>query len=325
MNKNIEYILEVEKLTKSFVVEKSLFGLSKKQVKVVEDVSFKIKKGEVFGIVGESGCGKSTTAKLIMKLLEADTGTVKYKDKDILNLNNRELQNMRKDLQIVFQDPFSSLHPRMKIYDLIAEPLIIHGIKSKEKIMEKVHNIAVLVGINIESLNKFPHEFSGGQRQRIAIARALILNPKILICDEAVSALDVSVQNQIINLFNDIKKQMDLTYLFISHDLSVIKYISDRICVMYLGKIVEIGTKNDIFQNSKHPYTNLLMSSILTLDNTVNPLFKNTLGEVLDYKELGNGCRFYKRCSKATEICQKVEPNMIKNDEEHFVACHLYK
>jgi oligopeptide/dipeptide ABC transporter ATP-binding protein len=323
--KNEETILKVRNLEKSFVLDNGYFGIGKKYMKVIDDLSFELKKGEVLGLVGESGCGKSTTARLVLRLLEADGGAVYFKGEDILKLKSGELRKLRSKLQIVFQDPFSSLNPRMKVFDLIAEPLRHHQSLNRDEIKDRVLEVIETVGLQEHALYKYPHEFSGGQRQRIAIARALILKPDIIVCDEAVSALDVSIQNQILNLFKSIKKSMGITYLFISHDLSVVNYISDRVCVMYLGEIAEMGTSDDIFKSSKHPYTELLMKSILKPNPSLNQDLGEIEGEVPSYESNIAGCKFYGRCKYSKAICRDSKPKLDMYKDEHYVACHMYK
>lgn len=323
--KNEETILKVRNLEKSFVLDNGYFGIGKKYMKVIDDLSFELKKGEVLGLVGESGCGKSTTARLVLRLLEADGGEVYFKGEDILKLKSEEMRKLRSKLQIVFQDPFSSLNPRMKVFDLIAEPLRHHQSLKRDEIKDRVLEVIETVGLQEHALYKYPHEFSGGQRQRIAIARALILKPDIIVCDEAVSALDVSIQNQILNLFKSIKKSMGITYLFISHDLSVVNYISDRVCVMYLGEIVEMGTSDDIFKSSKHPYTELLMKSILKPNPRLNQDLGKIEGEVPSYESNIAGCKFYGRCKYSKAICRASKPKLDMYKDEHYVACHMYK
>jgi len=263
----MDNILEVSSLKKYFPIKKGLFKKNVAYVKAVNDISFKVKKGETLGVVGESGCGKSTLGKTIIGLLKPNEGNVKYKiNGNLTKINDVTDKKIRKkinqEIQIIFQDPFSSLHPKMTVKDIISEPLDIHNIGTKENRLNKVKNLMEKVSLSSYQINRYPHEFSGGQRQRISIARALALNPNLIICDEPVSALDVSVQAQIMNLFSDLQKQFNLTYIFIAHDLSVIEYISDRVLVMYLGKIVEIGESNDIYTNPRHPYTEALLSSI---------------------------------------------------------------
>ena len=255
-------LLEVNNLKKHFPITKGFFQKVTGQVKAVEGISFNIKSGQTLGLVGESGCGKTTTGNLIMNLIKPTNGQIFFENKDILLMNKKEQKNIYRDLQMIFQDPFGSLHPRMTVEKLVSEPLFIHKILSKEKIKERVLELIELVGLKSEHLKRYPHEFSGGQRQRIGIARAISLNPKLLIADEPVSALDVSIQAQVINLLIELQEKLNLSYLFISHDLSVIEHVSDDVAVMYLGKIVEYGNRHQIFNSPKHPYTQALLSAI---------------------------------------------------------------
>jgi oligopeptide transport system ATP-binding protein len=276
------------------------------------------------GLVGESGCGKSTTAMTILRLEEPTGGDILFQGKNIAKIKKGQMRKYRKDLQVIFQDPYSSLDPRMKVRNIIAEGLAAHNIYNFKKRYQKVGDLLEKVGIVPEYMDRFPHEFSGGQRQRIGIARALALDPKMIICDEAVSALDVSIRSQIINLFKDLQEEFNLTYLFIAHDLSVIKYISDRVAVMYLGKIVEIASKEIFFKNTLHPYAQALVSAV----PVPNPDFKKKRiilqGDVPSPANPPKGCRFHPRCPKAMEICSREEPLLREIEKKHFVACHLY-
>jgi len=317
-------LISIKNLVKYFPIKKGVFRNTVGWVKAVDDVSFDIYSGETLGLVGESGCGKSTTAMTILRLEEPTGGDIVYQGKNLAKISKNNMRKYRKDLQIIFQDPYSSLDPRMKIKDIIAEGLAAHHILNKKKRYKKVAEILERVGIVPEYMERFPHEFSGGQRQRIGIARALALDPKIIICDEAVSALDVSIRSQIINLFKELQREFHLTYLFIAHDLSVIKYISDRVAVMYLGKIVEIAPKDIFFQNTLHPYAQALVSAV----PVPNPDFKKKRiilkGDVPSPANPPEGCRFHPRCSKAMDICSKKEPLLKEIEKNHFVACHLY-
>lgn len=312
---------------KNLFVEYKSKGVLKKEQKVfaVNNLSLNIKQGEILSIAGESGCGKSTLAKAVLKLVDTkegemyyDTGNGKY---DIINLANKELKDFRHNAQIIFQNPYSSLNPKMKIYDILKEPLIINEKHLKpEEMHERIVNTIKQVGLDENVLSLYPHEFSGGQRQRIAIARALILNPRFIVADEPVSALDVSIQAQIINLLNELKSKFNLTFLFISHDLNVIKYLSDRVAIMYLGEIVELGTSEDIFNTPKHPYTEALLSA-----NPGNSKEKIILkGDLPSPTNLPSGCKFHTRCPKAMEICKTVMPGKTVFSETHFTHCHLY-
>ena len=295
-------------------------------VKAVSGISLDVKEGETLGLVGESGCGKSTTAKALIQLPPPDSGTVHYKGEDLTQLDAESLRQARTDLQIIFQDPISSLNPRRKIGDVVAEPLKVWGPSDSASQVEKVNAMLEAVGINPDDArDKRPHEFSGGQCQRISIARALVLNPQVIICDEPVSALDVSVQSQILNLFVELQKEFGLSYLFISHDLSVIRYISDRVGVMYLGKLVEVGTCDSIFRTPRHPYTRALMNAIPSTDPTIQRRRKKIIlrGEIPSPSNPPNGCRFHTRCPIVVDICKSIQPPSVTSDDLHRVDCHL--
>lgn len=316
-------LVEVSNLKKYFPKKKGLFGKNKTFVKAVDDVSFSIKKGETLGLVGESGCGKSTTGRMIMKLLEVTEGRVLFEGKDITDLDDDEIRSIRKDFQMVFQDPYASLNPRMKVGEIIEEPLLVHGYP-KEKIRDRVNYLLEVVGLNTYHADRYPHEFSGGQRQRIGIARALAINPKLIVADEPVSALDVSIQSQILNLLKDLQEEFELTYLFIAHDLSVVEHISDRVGVMYLGKIVELANKEDLYKNPLHPYTKALLSAV----PVPNPRLKRERiilkGDIPSPSNPPSGCTFHTRCPLAMEQCMHKVPTLKELDNGHFVSCHLY-
>jgi oligopeptide/dipeptide ABC transporter ATP-binding protein len=317
-------LLEVNNLKKYFPVKAGVFRKTVAHVKAVDDISFYIKEGETLGLVGESGCGKSTTGATILRLEEATAGEVKFEGKDMLSLNKKELREMRKEMQIIFQDPYASLNPRMTVADIVGEPLDIHKLtKNKKERNEKVREILDSVGLTGEHMNRYPHEFSGGQRQRIGVARALAVDPRIIIADEPVSALDVSIQAQVINLLQDLQKEYGLTYLFIAHDLSVVKHISDRVAVMYLGKIVEIADKKELYINPLHPYTISLLSAIPIPDPTYEKERIILEGDVPSPVNPPSGCRFHPRCPEAMDICSQVEPEFKDYGNEHFAACHL--
>ncbi len=318
-----DIILKVNNLSKYFPITDGIFSRVVNHVKAIDGVSFELKRGETLGIVGESGCGKSTTGRAILRLLEATGGEVIFNGKNIYDMSSHSLRKLRREMQIIFQDPFASLNPRMKVGELIEEPLKLHNIGSKEERINKVNKIIDVVGLNEYHLKKYPHEFSGGQRQRICIARALILNPKFIICDEPVSALDVSIQSQIINLLKDLQNEFDLTYMFISHDLSVVKHISDRVGVMYLGKMVELAPVNEIFDNPKHPYTKALLSAI-PIPNPEAKREKIILkGDVPNPINIPKGCRFHTRCPYNMDICSVKEPDFNDYGNGHFTSCHL--
>ncbi|MDF2065443.1 dipeptide ABC transporter ATP-binding protein [Bacillus sp. Cr_A10] len=318
-----DVILEVKNLKKYFPIIGSLNNKIS-QVQAVNDVSFCLFRGETYGLVGESGCGKSTTGRTILRLLEPTEGEVIYQGKDINKLKGNNLRNIRRELQMVFQDPYSSLNPRKRIGAILEETLKIHKLGNKKERTEKVMNILNKVGFQREHYYRFPHEFSGGQRQRIGLARALIINPSVIICDEPVSALDVSIQSQVLNLLEDIQEDFNLTYLFISHDLGVVRHISDRIGVMYLGKLVEESPTDELYANPLHPYTKALLSAIPVANPFVKREKIKLIGELPSPVNPPKGCVFHTRCPFATDICKQAEPVLKTIDNGHKVACHLY-
>ncbi|MCG5102193.1 ABC transporter ATP-binding protein [Oceanobacillus alkalisoli] len=316
-------LLEVRGLKKSFDVTKGFLKKEKHYLYAVNDVSFTLKKGEVLGIVGESGCGKSTLGNLIVHLHEPTAGEILFEGISLLDLPAEQLRRRRADIQIIFQDPFSSLNPRKRVFDIIAEPLRTHLALSKAELKQDVLHLMELVGLNRSYLYRYPHEFSGGQRQRVGIARAIALRPKLIICDEPVSALDVSIQSQILNLLKKLQKELQLTYLFIAHGLPAVKHVSDRIAVMYLGKIVELTTKEKLFMNPMHPYTEGLLSAIPIPDPTERKEQRKLLeGDIPDPVNPPTGCKFHPRCPYKTEICSRIEPEFTEKEVGHFVACH---
>ncbi len=318
-------LAETVDLVKEFEIPGGdFFGRYKPVVHAITNVNIQIMEGETFALVGESGCGKSTLGRLILKLLEPTLGHVEFEGININELNSNEMREMRKKMQIIFQDPYASINPRMNVYDIIAEPLVTHKVYStKEETIEAVKQLMSKVGIRPEFINRYPHQFSGGQRQRIGIARALALQPKLIICDEPVSALDVSIQSQILNLLHDLQDEFNLTYLFISHDLSVVRYLSDRVCVMFLGKVCEIGKTEDIFTNPLHPYTKFLIDAVPKPDPFLRKENKELLqGEIPSPVNPPSGCRFHTRCPLVKEICKEQEP-LIKNVQGRQVACHM--
>ncbi|MDF2520999.1 MAG: dipeptide transporter ATP-binding protein [Clostridia bacterium] len=320
----MEKIMEVKNLKKYFPLKSGLFSSQKLYLRAVDNISFDLYKGETLGLVGESGSGKSTTGRSILRLLEPTAGEIIYKNKNITTLKSSELRNMRKNIQMIFQDPYASLNPRMTIGEAIIEPILSHGLMTKDEAMEKTLTLLERVGLNKEYFNRYPHQFSGGQRQRIGIARALALNPEIIVADEPVSALDVSVQAQIINLFKDLQDEFGFTYIFIAHDLSVVKYLSTRIAVMYLGEIVEICDKKELFDNPLHPYTKALISAIPTPDPRKKGNRIILEGDIPSPVNPPAGCKFSNRCYLKKDICTKLHPDM-KDVGGHQVRCHLVK
>lgn len=319
-----DYILEAKNIKKYFPIKGGVFKREVGQVKAVDDVSLSILRGETLGVVGESGSGKSTLGRVILRLLDPTEGQIFFENEEISKMSNRQLRPFRRDMQIVFQDPFASLNPKMNVQELIEEPLLVQTNMSKNERKEKAINLLEKVGLRPDSRLKYPHEFSGGQRQRISIARALALNPKFVICDEPVSALDVSIQAQVLNLMADLQDEFNLTYLFIAHDLSVVKHISDRVAVMYLGRIAEIAPKKNIYETPLHPYTEALLSAVPSTD-IVNKREKIILkGDLPSPSNPPSGCAFRTRCPKAHERCSIERPELINVSEGHFVACHLY-
>ena len=317
-----KYILEVKNLRKCFPVKKSLTGKVLKELVAVDNVSFTLNAGETIGIVGESGCGKTTLGRTILKLHQPSGGQIIFNGEDITKYSKKEMRHLRTDMQIIFQDPYSSLPPRATVGDILSEPVKVHGIVPKEQVKDYVLDLMEKCGLRDYYYERDPHEFSGGQRQRICIARALSVNPKLVICDEPVSALDVSIQAQIINLLRDLQKKLNLTYLFISHDISVVKFISDKIGVMYLGSMVEFGSKKDIFDKPLHPYTQALFSAIPNPNPDVKMNRIVLKGDIPSPVNPPSGCRFHTRCPHATERCSQEVP-AFKDYNGHFCACHL--
>lgn len=318
-------LLDVKELKVYFPVGSGIFRRHSHFVKAVDDISFRVQKGETLGIVGESGCGKSTMGRSILRLIEPTSGSVKFKGHEVTALTKSELRRLRADIQIVFQDPYASLNPQLTIESILGEALSTHQIgnnakERKEMVAELLNN----VGLSPRHAGRYPHEFSGGQRQRIGIARAIAVNPALIIADEPVSALDVSVQAQILNLFQHLKKTYELTYIFIAHDLSVVKHVSDRIGVMYLGKMVELAGKRQLFQKPLHPYTQALMSAIPSLDPDVKRERIILKGDVPSPITPPQGCHFHPRCHYRMEACEHVKPRQIEVEPGHFVSCHLY-
>jgi len=324
-NKPADTLLEVKDLKMYFPITAGvLFQRKVGDVKAVDGVSFSVKQGETLGLVGESGCGKSTTARAILQLYRPTSGAVNFEGTDLTKTKGESLRRMRRRMQMIFQDPYASLNPRMSVGSIIGEPLIIHGLaKNKKERTERVQELLRIVGLNPYFINRYPHEFSGGQRQRIGIARALAVQPAFIACDEPVSALDVSIQAQIINLLEDLQEQFGLTYLFIAHDLSVVRHISDRVAVMYLGRIVEVADRNDLYENPLHPYTKALLSAVPIPDPIVEAKRERIIltGDVPSPVNPPSGCNFHPRCPIAIDECSKIIPPLEEKTSHHFAAC----
>lgn len=322
----MEPLLKVVDLVKHFPVERGvilqrLSGV----VRAVDGVSFDIKEAETLGLVGESGCGKTTVGRCIVGLVKPTSGKIYFDNIEVTSLKEKKFRKLRKEVQIIFQDPYSSLNPRMTIGEIISEPFVIHGFGSKKGIKEKVLELMESVGLKKEHYNRYPHEFSGGQRQRIGVARAIALNPRLVVCDEPVSALDVSIQAQVLNLLYELKEKLKLSYLFISHDLSVVRYISERVAVMYLGKLVELAKNEKLYSQPLHPYTQALLSAVPIPDPRKERGRRRIVleGGVPSFNEVISGCRFEPRCWKAKDICREKEPDFVEVESNHFVRCHL--
>lgn len=316
-------ILEVKGLKKYFPIRSGIFSRIKSCVYAVDDISFFLRRGETLALVGESGCGKTTAARAILRLIEPTAGEIVFQGRDITNLKKKELRVLRREMQIIFQDPYASLNPRMRIEDIVGEPFAIHRICKGTEKRERVASLLSKVGLRPEYMRRYPHEFSGGQRQRIGIARALALNPQLIIADEPVSALDVSIQAQVINLLGDLQEDMGLSYLLIAHDLRLVEYIADRIAVMYLGKIVEFGSKKDIFKNPLHPYTEALLSAVPIPDPRVKKKRIVLQGDVPSPINPPPGCHFFSRCPHRPEIAEYDYPELKNVGNDHWVACHI--
>lgn len=326
MSKPDQALLDVRGLKKYFDTSKGLFGKNKQTLKAVDDVSFQIRRGETFGLVGESGCGKSTTGRSIVRLYDVTAGEIRFDGTDLAHLSERELKPFRKRMQTIFQDPYSSLNPGMNVTQLISEPMEIHGFGTKAERRETVLELLNKVGLKPEHAERYPHEFSGGQRQRISIARALSVKPEFILCDEPISALDVSVQAQVVNMLEDLQAEFGLTYLFIAHDLSMVRHISDRIGVMYLGKLVELAPSDELYNHPAHPYTQALLAAIPVPDpNAASGAAAMLEGDLPSPLAGAAGCRFASRCPFATDRCRQQEPEWKEISPGHFAACHLYE
>ena len=319
-----DVILKVSGLKKYFPIKSGPILKEKKKVHAVDGVSFSIKRGETLGLVGESGCGKTTVGRLILKLIKADAGRIIFDNKDILSMKESQFRKIRRNMQIIFQDPQSSLNPRMSIKSIIKEPFVINKLNKKVDIDEKIMKLIEMVGLSSEHLNRYPRDLSGGQQQRVGICRAIALNPKFLVLDEPTSALDVCVQAQILNTLKDLQKKLKLTYLFISHDIGVVRHMSNKIAVMYLGKLVETSLTYDLFKNMMHPYTQALFSSIQTFKGELKKKDIIIRGDVPSAINPPSGCRFHPRCPYVMDICKKEEPQLKQVDKDHYVACHIY-
>lgn len=323
-NKEPKYILEVNNLKKYFPIETNFFGKPLRYLRAVDDVSFKLEKGKTIGIVGESGCGKTTLGRTILKLYESNGGQIIFDGEDITNLNKKKMRKYRTDIQLIFQDPYSSLPPRMTVGSIIEEAVKVHNIVPKNELRAHIRDIMEKCGLQPQYYDRYPHEFSGGQRQRICIARALAVNPKLVICDEPVSALDVSIQAQIINLLKELQNKLGLTYVFISHDLSVVKYITNDILVMYLGNVMELGSTEEIFKNPMHPYTKALFSAVPVPDPDVKMNRIILKGDIPSPANPPKGCKFHTRCSECMKVCKFKDPVYYEAGPNHFVSCHLF-
>ncbi len=319
-------LIKVEHLKKYFPITRGIiFSRHIGDVKAVDDVSFDVYKGETLGLVGESGCGKTTVGRTVIQLYRPTAGSVYYEGKDLTRMGGNELRAMRRKMQIIFQDPYASLNPRLTVGSIIGEPLEIHHILQGKAMRERVEQLLELVGLNPYFINRYPHEFSGGQRQRIGIARALALEPEFIVCDEPISALDVSIQAQVVNLLEELQDKLGLTYLFIAHDLSMVRHISDRVAVMYLGKIVELSDRNTIYNNPLHPYTEALLSAVPIPDPVVEEKRQRIIleGDVPSPANPPPGCNFNTRCPRVIDICREVDPEYREVEKGHWVACHL--
>ncbi|MBK9095890.1 MAG: dipeptide ABC transporter ATP-binding protein [Anaerolineae bacterium] len=325
--KSDDYILRVDGLKMHFPITQGIiFQKQVGAIKAVDGLNFNIKRGETLGLVGESGCGKSTTGRSILQLYRPTAGHVFFEDKDLTALKGEDLRRQRRQMQMIFQDPYASLNPRMTVGSIVGEPLDVHNVGDKQSRRNRVQELLQIVGLNPYFINRYPHEFSGGQRQRIGIARALAINPQFIVCDEPISALDVSIQAQIVNLLEDLQAKFNLTYLFIAHDLSMVRHISNRVAVMYLGKIVELTERVELYRNPLHPYTQALLSAVPIPDPQAEQTRKRIIlkGDVPSPANPPPGCYFSTRCPRVMDICRQVEPEFKSVGSDHFTACHLY-
>lgn len=319
-----EPLLQVKGLKKYFPITAGLFNKQIGQVKAVDDLSFVVYRGETLGIVGESGCGKSTTGRMLMRLIEPTEGSILFEKEEVTKLSPKQLRKVRRDMQMIFQDPFASLNPRHTVEKILEEPLIVHGIGSKEERRKKVREMLEVVGLSSYHAKRYPHQFSGGQRQRIGIARALMTKPKLIIADEPVSALDVSIQAQVLNLLEDLQKEFGLTYIFIAHDLGVVRHISDRVGVMYLGRMVELASSEELYRHPKHPYTKALLEAVPIPDPEYKKEKQLLTGDLPSPSNPPTGCAFHTRCQACMDICKTIKPEWKEVGNGHYVACHLY-
>lgn len=321
----LQPLIRAENVVKHFPVREGVFARVVNHVRAVDDISFELHKGQTLGLVGESGCGKTTLARVLLRLIPATSGKVWFNGQEVLRANPEQLRKIRRQMQLIFQDPFGSLNPRMRVGRIISEPLAVHNLLTPAAREKKAEELLEVVGLQPSDVSRFPHEFSGGQRQRIGIARALVLNPELIICDEPVSALDVSIQSQILNLLDELQEQYKLTYIFIAHGLNVIRHVSDRVAVMYLGKMAEEADSEQLFSAPLHPYTQALVGAIPLPDPTIQKIEVTLEGDVPSPINPPSGCRFHTRCTKVMDVCSQIVPELVDVEGGHKVACHLYQ